>query len=91
MDNIAAKVLKMAAPVVAPSLTEIFNMSIDTQQFPSEWKIPLFKRGQRSLLDNYRPISILPVVSKLMERILYDQIYEYFDQQNLFSKLLQHY
>ena len=90
MDNIAAKVLQMAAPVVAPSLTEIFNMSIDTQQFPSEWKtakvIPLFKRGQRSLLDNYRPISILPVVSKLMERILYDQIYEYFNQQNLFSK-----
>ena len=48
--------------------------------------IPLFKSGQRSLLDNYRPISILPVVSKLMERILHDQIYEYFDQQNLFSK-----
>ena len=87
LDNISAKFLQMAAPVVAPSLTEIFNMSIDTQQFPSEWKtakvIPL--RGQRSLLDNYRPISILPVVSKLMERILYDQIYEYFDQQNLFS------
>ena len=65
-------------------------MSIDTQQFPSEWKtakvIPLFKKGQRYLLDNYRPISILPVVSKLMERILYDQMYEYFDQQNLFSK-----
>ena len=36
MDNIAAKVLKMAAPVVAQSLTEIFNMSTDTQQFPSE-------------------------------------------------------
>ena len=90
LDNIAAKVLKMAAPVVAPSLTEFFNMSIDTQQFPSDWKtakvIPLFKRGQRSLLNNYRPISILPVVSKLMERTLYDQIYEYFDQQNLFSK-----
>ena len=90
MDNIAAKALKMAAPAVALSLTEIFNMSIDTQQFPSELKtakaIPLFKKGQRSLLDNYRPILILLVVSKLMERILYDQIYEYFDQQNLFSK-----
>ena len=90
MDNIAAKVLQMAASAVAPSLTEIFNMSIDTQQFPSEWKtakvIPLFKNGQRSLLDNYRPISILPVVSKLMERILYNQIHEYFDRQSLFSK-----
>ena len=77
MDSIAAKVMQMAAPAVAPSLIEIFNMSIDTQQFPSEWKtakvIPLFKSGQWSLLDNYRPISILPVVSKLMERILHDQ------------------
>ena len=90
MDKISAKVLKVAASTIVPSLTEIFNMSIDTDQFPSEWKaarvIPLFKKGQRSMLDNYRPISILPVVSKVMERILYDQMYEYFNQKNLFSK-----
>jgi hypothetical protein len=65
-------------------------MSIDLDQFPSEWKaarvIPLFKKGQRSLLDNYRPISILPVVSKLMERILYDQMFEYLNRENLLSK-----
>ncbi|CAB4034358.1 Hypothetical predicted protein [Paramuricea clavata] len=65
-------------------------MSIDSDQFPSDWKatrvIPLFKKGQRSMLDNYRPISILPVVSKLIERIMYDQMYEYLNQNNLFSK-----
>ncbi|CAB4019051.1 Hypothetical predicted protein, partial [Paramuricea clavata] len=65
-------------------------MSIDSDQFPSDWKaarvIPLFKKGQRSMLDNYRPISILPVVSKLMERIMYDQMYEYLNQNNFFSK-----
>jgi retron-type reverse transcriptase len=38
------------------------------------------------MLDNYRPMSILPVVSKLMERIMYDQMYEYLNQNNLFSK-----
>ncbi|CAB3998901.1 Hypothetical predicted protein [Paramuricea clavata] len=43
-------------------------------------------KGQRSMLDNYRPISILPVVSKLMKRIMYDQMYEYLNQNNLFSK-----
>ena len=90
MDKISAKILQVAAPVIAPSLTEIFNMSIDSDQFPSDWKaarvIPLFKKGQRSMLDNYRPISILPVVSKLMERIMYDQMYEYLNQNNLFSK-----
>jgi retron-type reverse transcriptase len=65
-------------------------MSIDLDQFPSEWKaarvIPLFKKGQRSLLDNYRPILILPVVSKLVERILYDQMFEYLNRENLLSK-----
>ena len=90
MDKISAKILQVAAPVIAPSLTEIFNMSIDSDQFPSDWKaariIPLFKKGQRSMLDNYRPISILPVVSKLMEIIMYDQMYEYLNQNNLFSK-----
>ncbi|CAB4024243.1 Hypothetical predicted protein, partial [Paramuricea clavata] len=90
MDKFSAKILQIAAPVIAPSLTEIFNMSIDSDQFPSDWKaarvIPLFKKGQRSMLDNYRPISILPVVSKLMERIMYDQMYEYLNQNNLFSK-----
>ena len=48
--------------------------------------IPLFKKGQRSLLDNYRPLSILPVASKRIGRILYNQIHEYFNQKNLFSK-----
>jgi hypothetical protein len=65
-------------------------MSIDLDQFPSEWKaarvIPLFKKGQRSLLDNYRSISILPVVSKLMEIILYNQMFEYLKRENLLSK-----
>ena len=60
MDNIAGKVLGMSAPFIAPFLTEIFNISIDSHQFPSEWKaakvILLFKKGQRSLFDNYRPI-----------------------------------
>ena len=59
------------------SLTEIFNMSIDSNRFPFDWKtarfIPLFKNDQRSVLDNYRPISILPVVSKIMERLFFVQ------------------
>lgn len=74
MDKIAAKVLQIAASAVAPSLIEIFNMSNDSYQFPSEWKAAkvtlFFKKGQRSL----------------MERILFNQIYEYFNQKNLFSK-----
>ena len=56
-------------------------MAIDTETFPFEWKIarvtPLHKKGPRKLLDNYRPISILPVISKIFEKILNEQLYEY--------------
>ena len=54
-------------------------MSIATDSFPMEWKV--------TMLDNYRPISILPaVVGKLMERILYDQMYDYLKKQNILSE-----
>ena len=49
-------------------------------------KIPADKKGPRNMLDNYRPISILPVVSKVFERILYKQLVEYLDAENLLSE-----
>ena len=80
IDNISCKIIKMAAPVIADSLTYIFNQVITQSSFPDEWKMarvtPIFKNGQRNLPENYRPISVLPVIiSKIMERILYDQLY----------------
>ena len=79
-----------AAPAIARSLTKIFNVSITSEQFASEWKaarvIPIFKKGQQTMLDNYRPISILPVVSKLMERILHDQMFDYLMNENILSE-----
>ena len=90
VDDISAKVLKAAAPAIAEPSTRIFNMSIASGKFPMESKAarltPIFKKGQRSMLDNYRPISILPVISKLMERILYEQMCDYFNKQNILSE-----
>ena len=70
IDKISAKVLKWAAPVVSESPMQIFNRSIVSHVFfPNEWKVARVnalhhKKGSRNMLDNYRPISILPVVSK---------------------------
>ena len=47
--------------------------------------IPLFKQGERLDLNNYRPISIIPVVAKVFERIIYDQLYGYLTETNLIS------
>ena len=89
IDKIPAKIIRVASPVVANSLTKIFNRAISNESFPSEWKqarvVPLHKKGSRNLLNNYRPISILPALSKVFERILYEQLYDYFVGNNLLS------
>ena len=91
IDQIPGKILKLAAPAITQSLTILFNYSIvATELFPSEWKIakviPLHKSGPRNLLDNYRPISILPAISKVFKKILYKQLFNYLNTNNLISK-----
>ena len=74
--------------IASPSC-EIFNLSIITGVFPEEWKcskvIPLFKQGERADMNNYRPISIIPVVAKVFERIIYDQLYAYLSDNNMIA------
>ena len=89
VDKISSKIIEIAAPAISDSLTYIFNQAITLSLFPHEWKtarvIPLYKNGQRNLPGNYRPISVLPVISKIMERILYDQLYNYLTKFELLS------
>ncbi|RUA05885.1 MAG: hypothetical protein DSY43_03475, partial [Gammaproteobacteria bacterium] len=90
IDKISGKILKVAAPAISPSLTHIFNHAIISNCFPDDWKVarllPLHKKGARNAPDNYRPISILPVISKIMERIMYEQLYEYLTTNNILSE-----
>ena len=71
LDKIPACLLKDSAIVIALSITHIVNLSLLTGVVPGEWKkawvVPLFKSGGQEIMDNYRPISILPVVSKIAE------------------------
>jgi hypothetical protein len=66
IDKIPAKFIRIAAPVITNSLTKIYNMAIISATVLFEWKIT--RNDPRNLLNNYRPISILPVVSKLFEK-----------------------
>ena len=89
LDGAPCKLLKLATSFIGPSLTEIFDSCIDTENFPDEWKIakvtPIFKKGSKSDLNNYRPISVLPIVSKLLEKIIYQQLYDYLDKNKLLN------
>ena len=89
LDKISAKLLRICSDLIADSLCLILNTSITTGIFPEEWKcskvVPVFKQGDRTDLDNYRPISIIPVVAKVFERIIYDQLYAFLMDNNILS------
>ncbi len=80
-DGISAKLLKMAAHVLAKPLINILNLSIKTNQFPTQWKsgrvTPIHKSGNRSDQNNGRPISILCTLSKILERHVHDSLYNF--------------
>ena len=86
-DEISSKLLKDIGVVIAPTLSVIINQSLCTGVFPDKLKIakviPLFKKGDESLIENYRPISLLSSISKVFERIVFNQLYKYLDDNNL--------
>ena len=88
IDRISSSFLKTAMPVLAPSLCSIFNTSISQGRFPGNWKIarvsPIYKDGSTEDRSNYRPISVLPVVSRLFEKMIFHQVYNYFTENELF-------
>ena len=87
IDGISSYFLKIGMPVHAPALSTILNKSISEGLFPNNWKVarvaPIYKEGLTENRSNYRPISVLPVVSRLFEKTIY-QLYAYFDGNKLF-------
>ena len=87
LDNIPPRLLKDTADIVATPLTIIINASLRQGRVPDDWKsarvIPLFKKGKTENLDTYRPISILPTASKLLERIVHKQVGDYLREHNI--------
>ena len=88
-DGINADFLKMCTPSVVSYITKLINESIITSEYPSAWKIAkitaLFKGGDDKDVNNYRPISILSTVSKIIEKHVYTHLYKYFCDFNLLS------
>ena len=81
MDGISSFFIKTAITILARPLTYLFNCSLLNGTFPDSWKVariaPIFKEGPTDDPSNYRPISVLPVLSRLFEKIVYNQLYNY--------------
>ena len=88
-DNISYFFLKLALPYIENSLAILFNASIETSIFPDAWKLArvtsIFKEGDKNDKPNCRPISILPAISRLFEKLITDQLYQLMDKNGLFS------
>ena len=80
-DEIPAFLLKLSLPFITESLVHICNLSLFEGVFPEALKIanvkPLFKSGNNMLFNNYRPVSLLCVISKVFEKIMYNRINDY--------------
>ena len=89
IDGIPIKYIKMAATVITPKLTQLFNICIKKGYFPQALKIaetvPIFKKGNRENCCNYRPISILIPFAKIFEKCLHEQFNKFFIKNELIS------
>ncbi len=90
-DGINNRVLKELKSELAIPLTDLFNTSLRRGYFPNVWKeanvCPIFKAGDPSIASNYRPISLLNTISKVLERAVFKYLYNHFKDNNILTPL----
>ena len=89
IDGVPLSAVKKCFPVIGCHLLHLINFSIKSSTFPSDWKIarvtPVFKAGDRANLDNFRPISVLSVLSKITEKVICSQLSSYLLDNHILS------
>ena len=82
-DGISIRMLKICGPSVIKPLSLLFNNCLRDGVFPNDWKkanvIPVHKKGNKQLVSNYSPVSLLPICSKIFEKLIFDCIYDFLD------------
>ena len=88
-DNISIKMIKICNEAVTIPLKFIFEEPLKKEIFPDIWKkgniIPAHKKEDKALINNYRPISLLPIFGKISERVIYNSLFNYFLSNKLFT------
>ena len=86
-DSIGSKLIKHCALALYPPVHHLFSVSLSKQSIPYEWKChsitPIFKSGDKSLVKNYRPISLLCIMSKVLEHLIFSKISKFIVTNNI--------
>ena len=87
-DMLSPKLLKAITPAITPSVSSLFNSSLQQGCTPAKWKeanvTPVFKTGDRQVISNNCPISVLPALAKVLESIVCDQLTEFLEKNSLY-------
>ena len=88
-DNISILMLKTCGFAIYKPLAIIFKQCVDTGTFLSEWKkgniVPIHKKSDKQTLKNYRPVSLLPICRKILERLMFNEMFKFFIENELIS------
>ena len=90
MDGISNKLLKRINHIIVQPLTLIINQSLTSSIYPDTFKIseltPLHKKDDRTIVSCYRPISLLPTMFNIFERVMHSQLYAFLKENNLITE-----
>ena len=90
-DAISTRIVKECADELCPGITRIFQRSLDTGVLPEDWTsaniAPIFKKGDRHLAENYRPVSLTPVLSKTLEHIVFTNMVRHLEENKVLTPL----
>ena len=91
LDSVNSLVIKTAFKILLPEVTQMFNLSIQAMLYPNSWKkatvVPIPKVGNLSRVQNYRPISLLPLPGKVMEKLIHKQLSTHLETQGLLTEI----
>ena len=89
-DGISGQMLLLCDKTVVLPLRVIYENILSTSIYPDIWKLanvtPIFKKGDKQAIKNYRPISLLPICGKIFEKVIFNQLYSYLSANNLITK-----
>ena len=88
-DEISIRMIKICASSISKPLAILFRNCLESECFPKEWKkgniVPVHKKHDKKLIKNYRPVSLLPICSKIFEKVIFNSLFKYFDDNNLLT------